>query len=205
MAEYIDKQEVIDYLNGCLHSIGERGADSLFARGKRKAFINLIQDISAVKAADVQPVRHGRWIKCDYKRLDDAGEVQTYIGQGVYCSKCRTGFHKNEVKNWIGCPCCLTRMDGDIYVCGKEGHLDEAMIFCADKVSELVTQHINSHDSIEMSDKDKFIALLQSCNIKHEVSADGITLDSIALEGDGYLFIKFYEGGKFQEFIHYPE
>ena len=56
-----------------------------------------------------------------------------------------------------------------------------------------------------MSDKDKFIALLQSCNIEHEVSADGITLDSIALEGDGYLFIKFYENGKFQEFIHYPE
>ena len=66
------------------------------------------------------------------------------------------------------------------------------MTFCADRVSD-------------ESDKDKFIALLQSCNIEHEVSADGITLDSIALEGDGYLFIKFYENGKFQEFIHYPE
>ena len=90
-------------------------------------------------------------------------------------------------------------------VCGIEGHLDEAMIFCANKVSDVTQHYINSHDSTEMSDKDKFIALLQSCNIEHEVSADGIALGSIALEGDGYLFIKFYEDGKFQEFIHYPE
>ena len=64
MAEYISKQDVIDYLNGYLHSIGECGADSLlFDRGQRRALINSIQDISAVKAADVQPVRRGEWIK----------------------------------------------------------------------------------------------------------------------------------------------
>ena len=90
-------------------------------------------------------------------------------------------------------------------VCGLEGHLEEAMTFCVHRVSDVTQQYINSGDSTGMSDKDKFIALLQSCNIEHEVSADGITLDSIALEGDGYLFIKFYESGKFQEFIHYPE
>lgn len=46
------------------------------------------------------------WVKCDYKRLDDAGEVQTYIGQGVYCSNCRTGRRKNEVVDWVCCPNC---------------------------------------------------------------------------------------------------
>lgn len=65
MNEYISKQSVLDYLNGYLHSLGEGGAggadDLLFNRGQCRALINAIQDISAVKAADVQPVKHGRW------------------------------------------------------------------------------------------------------------------------------------------------
>ena len=62
MNEYISKQKAIDYLNGYLHSLGEGGADTLlFDQGQRRALINSIQDISAVKAADVQPVKHGRW------------------------------------------------------------------------------------------------------------------------------------------------
>lgn len=55
MAEYISKQSVLDYLNGYLHSLGEGGAggadDLVFDRGQRRALINAIQDISAVKAA----------------------------------------------------------------------------------------------------------------------------------------------------------
>ena len=61
MDEYISKQSVIDYLNGYLHSIGEDGTYSpLFDRGQRRALINSIQDISAIKGADVQPVKHGK-------------------------------------------------------------------------------------------------------------------------------------------------
>lgn len=60
MNEYISKQSVLDYLNGCLHLIGKCGA--LFDRGQRRALINSIQDISAVKAADVHPVKHGRYM-----------------------------------------------------------------------------------------------------------------------------------------------
>ena len=55
MNEYISKQDVIDYLNGYLHSLGE-DADTLFNRGQRRALTNSIQDILAVKAADVQPI-----------------------------------------------------------------------------------------------------------------------------------------------------
>ena len=68
--EYISKQSVIDYLNGYLHSIGE---DNLFDSGQRRALTNAIQDISAIKAADVQSVKHGRW-------LDDGGRCR--------CSEC---------------------------------------------------------------------------------------------------------------------
>lgn len=55
MNEYISKQSVIDYLNGYLDSIGE-DADTLFNRGQRRALINSIQDILAIKPTDVQPV-----------------------------------------------------------------------------------------------------------------------------------------------------
>lgn len=54
MNEYIYKQNVLDYLNGYLHSLS---GDSLFDRGERRALINVIQDISAAKAADVKPVK----------------------------------------------------------------------------------------------------------------------------------------------------
>lgn len=54
------------------------------------------------------------------------------------------------------------------------------------------------------TDKERFSSLFKSCQIEHEVTDDGIEIDDTALEGDGYLFAKFYEDGKFQEFIHYP-
>lgn len=77
MAEYISKQDVIDYLSGYLNSLGECGADSLlFDRGQRRALINSIQDISAVKAADVQPV--DRWISCKDKMPEEYKTVLVY-------------------------------------------------------------------------------------------------------------------------------
>lgn len=57
----------------------------------------------------------------------------------------------------------------------------------------------------ELTDKDRFCELLRACGIEFECSEDGIELEVCALEGDGYLFIKFYEDGKFQEFVHYPD
>ena len=94
MDEYISKQKVLDYLNGYLHSLGNGGADTLlFDRGQRRALINSIQDISAVKAADVQPVKHGRWIS--HK-----------ITASSKCSECNKVF-SNETKY---CPNCGVRM-----------------------------------------------------------------------------------------------
>lgn len=108
MNEYISKQAVIDYLNGYLHSIGECGADSLlFDRGQRRALINSIQDISAVKAADVQPVKCGRWIT-----WDDSGFTK--------CSCCNSEYYISDLQvvgdseGFVGfCPNCGARMDGE--------------------------------------------------------------------------------------------
>ena len=110
MNEYISKQSVIDYLNGYLHSIGECGADSLlFDRGQRRALINAIQDISAVKAADVQPVKHGYW-----------EEVTDYGGWGdthYRCSVCGEEWYLEDGKpkdnNMNFCPRCGAKMDAE--------------------------------------------------------------------------------------------
>ena len=122
MAEYISKQDVIDYLNGYLHSLGYDNTE-LLVNGQRKALINAIQDISAVKAADVQPVKQGRWItkaKDYYKAWQDSGrswDDMPYFVTGLKfaCSNCFEQFDVNAegVEKWNGCPLCLARMDGD--------------------------------------------------------------------------------------------
>ena len=99
MNEYISKQSVIDYLNGYLHLIGKCGA--LFDKGQRRALINSIQDISAVKAADVQPVKHGRWIITD--------DVEHFI---AVCSECGRTEDSRDIKDMLYCH-CGARMDGE--------------------------------------------------------------------------------------------
>jgi hypothetical protein len=75
-------------------------------------------------------------------------------------------------------------------------------IFC--KLSD--RQHKRKDEKVisTPTDKERFTALLSACHIGYEITSDGIDVEDSALEGDGYLFIKFYEDGQFQEFIHYP-
>lgn len=101
MDEYISKQSVIDYLNGYVDSINERGADMPFDRGQRRALINSIQDISVIKGADVQPVKHARWI--------GEGVLKIYCSN---CSKTPDGWPTPMQTDY--CPNCGARMDGDI-------------------------------------------------------------------------------------------
>lgn len=103
MDEYISKQKVLDYLNGYLHSLGDGGADTLFNRGQRRALINSIQDISAVKAADIQPVKRGRW---ENEYLD--GDVWW-----ADCNNCKNETHSRfgRVSSYAFCPNCGARMD----------------------------------------------------------------------------------------------
>lgn len=94
MNEYISKQKVLDYLNGYLHSLGE-DADTLFNRGQRRALINSIQDILAVKGADVQQVVHCK--DCKYaQNPNDTMVYCTYfecgtMSQNDFCSQGEDG------------------------------------------------------------------------------------------------------------------
>lgn len=79
--------------------------------------------INKEPAADVQPVKRGRWItKAEdyYKAWQDSGrswDDMPYFVTGLKfaCSNCFEQFDVNAegVEKWNGCPLCLARMDGD--------------------------------------------------------------------------------------------
>lgn len=55
----------------------------------------------------------GEWLECDYKTFEH-GEIETHYGKGFYCSLCRCGFKKDELKYRNFCPSCGAKMDGDV-------------------------------------------------------------------------------------------
>ena len=108
--EYISKQKVIDYLNGYLHSLGEGGADDLlFDRGQRRALINAIQDISAVKAADVQPAKRCRMIPLE---PDCRGYTELFICTSCHCHV-RLGSIRKDYSGNYCIECGAEVADGD--------------------------------------------------------------------------------------------
>lgn len=62
---------------------------------------------------EADPVKHGKWLDCDYKKLEH-GFVETYPNAGMCCSNCRTGFKKEIVEGFIFCPNCGARMEGGV-------------------------------------------------------------------------------------------
>lgn len=97
MAEYIDRKAAIDYIkeNQCkaCSDIGFCGGCAVLTAKK------LLQ---AVPAADVAPVRHGRW-QVYYTDLD------TLYSR---CSDCLCSF-KGAKNHYNYCPNCGAKMDGE--------------------------------------------------------------------------------------------
>ena len=75
--------------------------------------------IDSVPTADVQPVRHGRWVKA-------RGSWCTPGGDPVWeCSECGKGVHVYGIEHgtygkdiadgqWVACPNCGAKMDGEV-------------------------------------------------------------------------------------------
>lgn len=97
--EYISKKEILNYLNGYLHLLGYDNTD-LFVNGQRHALINVLEDILTVKAADVQPVKHGEWLKASQNSWNN-----------YKCSLCNTQYVGMGAITFTYCPNCGARMD----------------------------------------------------------------------------------------------
>ena len=100
MAEYIEREALLDALYD---------ADVITFTG--------MKILEKFPAADVQPVKHGRWIKAK-------GSWCTPGGDPVWeCSECGKGMHVYGIEHgtygsdvadgqWVACPNCGARMDG---------------------------------------------------------------------------------------------
>lgn len=87
MAEYVTKEQIIDWFRPYGHL------------DKPIPFETLVSDLHCMKAADVEPVRHGRWV---HKIL--LGE------QAWVCSECKT----IGSPQWKRCPVCEAKMDEEV-------------------------------------------------------------------------------------------
>ena len=85
MDEYIRREDVIEWFMPYAHAGESIDADVV------------ISDIKGMKAADVAPVRHGRWL-C----------VDTDTEQFFLCNRCK----KREYWESNYCPNCGAKMDG---------------------------------------------------------------------------------------------
>lgn len=114
MADYIRRDIVLEIIN----TVNDTGGFAEYAD-----YCTLFDMIDTMPAADVQPVRRGRWItKAEdyYKAWQDSGrswDDMPYFVTGLKfaCSNCFEQFDVNAegVEKWNGCPLCLARMDGE--------------------------------------------------------------------------------------------
>lgn len=89
MAEYIERGMVLELLKDV----------------DRYGYLDA-SDINSIPAADVEPVRHGRW--------DDSGRYQFPSGaKAIRCSICGCALNESEYRlfNWNYCPVCGAKMD----------------------------------------------------------------------------------------------
>ena len=98
MAEYIDREALYEkaYWHGEYPDVDNPFPDGVDAID--------IEDIDAIPAADVAPVRHGRWINA-YTDI----ESNPLFMYGI-CSNC--GFEQGLSDKLNYCPNCGTKMDG---------------------------------------------------------------------------------------------
>lgn len=94
MAEYLERESILNAI---------RKTSNLYV--DQQGLYLSCELITAMPAADVQPVKHGRWIY--------VGSVRSW--DEIKCSACNSAFSTEDrdlILNWDFCPHCGARMDG---------------------------------------------------------------------------------------------
>ena len=114
MDEYISKQKAKDLMGCCLASTKAeyKAAKDEFTKARFGDYISAIQSmidvVGSIEAADVQPVKHGRWIA---NNKDNRGYADCYT-----CTNCDDYVYTFTLMKdceFEYCPNCGARMDGD--------------------------------------------------------------------------------------------
>lgn len=73
------------------------------------------QYIEEIPAADVAPVRYGRWEECDWVDVDEHGfGTRRTFKAGLRCSQCACVFKKELLWKRNYCPSCGVKMNGGV-------------------------------------------------------------------------------------------
>lgn len=113
MSDYISREALIDkaekhYCDPCKGQGGDLGGDWC-----RSCVINsVLEKVREIPAADVEPVRHGRWEQADWVDPDGHGfgTVRT-PNAGLRCSRCACVFKKDLLWKQAHCPNCGAKME----------------------------------------------------------------------------------------------
>lgn len=97
MAEYIERDWLYEQMNA---------TDSEFS------LINALEMIENFPAAEVAPVRHGRWEECDYVEpcIHGFGTIR-HANAGLKCTNCVNAFKKELLWKDNYCPNCGAKME----------------------------------------------------------------------------------------------
>lgn len=107
MAEYIEREALQNLFNNVSTSLLSRGELAKDVEHMVRAFLMVTEMIQDAPAADVAPVRHGRWVHCRYENCSEQFEI-------VKCSCCGHEAYAMAfyVRGGNYCPNCGARMDG---------------------------------------------------------------------------------------------
>ena len=105
MAEYIDVEPVRKQIVEFKTAVEQFVKSSSFLMAYISGIDAVMEIIDELPAADVQKVKHGRWIK-----TEDFTMIERYAVQEYECSKCGAHAHCG-IDNY--CYHCGARMDGD--------------------------------------------------------------------------------------------
>ena len=103
MAEYIKKEDIEQKIQDCLNNL-VLGHDAIEVLGM----------IYEMPAADVAPVRHGRWIGCNGEIVDWDENNPGCPRHSCFCSICKSWLTASDEFPVIAyfCPNCGAIMDG---------------------------------------------------------------------------------------------
>lgn len=108
MDEYISREDVLDIASQyCADDDGSCSKADVDLR-------EMLDEIETLPAADVQPVKHGRWIE---QRHTPTNGYNYNVPYSTYvCSSCGLEIHNDEYSKYVrgtytNCPVCTARMD----------------------------------------------------------------------------------------------
>lgn len=115
MSDYISREAAIAVAEDAqkkLCPLGLWGRRFAFDKEQYDLWQELIEKLEAIPAADVEPVRNGRWEECDWVDVDEHGfGTRRTFKAGLRCSQCACVFKKELLWKRNYCPNCGSKMD----------------------------------------------------------------------------------------------